>query len=379
MAKRDYYEVLGVSRDAGPAEIKKAYRALALKYHPDKNKEPGAEEKFKEVSEAYSVLSDEQKRARYNQFGHAGMGDFGGGGAGPMGGDFDPFDLFRSFFSQAGMGGFEDIFGGGRQQASRRGRDMQLNLPLTLEEIATGTEKKIKVRIQKPCESCKGSGAAPGSTAETCPACHGQGRVRQVSRSFLGMIENIVPCANCGGKGKVIKQPCRDCSGKGLKQGETTLNVKVPAGVSEGNYIRLRGQGNHAQQGGERGDILVVLQEKEHETFTRQGDDVYCDHLISMPLAALGGETTVPVLGGQARLKIPAGTQSGSQLRLKGRGIQHRQGRTGDQIVRVHVYTPQNMSPETKGLFEKLDSRPECTPSEKGKSFFSRVLNHIFG
>lgn len=378
MSKRDYYEVLGVSRDASAAEIKKSYRKLALTYHPDKNKEPGAEEKFKEVSEAYSVLSDDQKRARYDQFGHAGMGDFGGGGGGQAG-DFDPFDLFRSFFSQSGMGGFEDMFGGGGGGAARRGRDIQLALPLALEEIATGTEKKLRVKIQKPCETCTGTGAAEGSKPETCPACHGQGRVRQVSRSFLGMIENIVPCQNCSGEGKVIRKPCRSCSGTGLIKGDTTITVKVPSGVKDGNYIRLRGQGNHGPRGTARGDILVVLQEKEHDHFKRHGDDIVFEHVISMSMAALGGDTSVPVLGGEARLKIPAGLQSGTLLRMRGKGIQSRSGRSGDQVVRVHIYTPQDLSAETRRLFVKLDKQDEMAPRETGKSFFGRLMNHIFG
>lgn len=378
MAKRDYYEVLGVAKDAGPPEIKKAYRKLALQYHPDKNKEPEAEERFKEVSEAYSVLSDEQKRAQYDRFGHAGPQPFGGGG-GAGGADFDPFDLFRSFFSQAG-GGFEDVFGmGGRSSGPQRGRDIQLKLELSLEEIVAGVEKRLKIKILKPCEPCSGSGAAPGSQAETCTACHGQGRVRQVSRSFLGMIENIVPCANCGGEGRVIKQRCPSCGGQGLVRGETTVAVKVPPGVRDGNYIRLRGQGNHGPRGAGRGDILVVLHEKEHERFERHGDDLLLDHAVSIPLAVLGGETDVPVVGGEAKLKIPAGTQGGTLLRLRGHGVPGRGGRRGDQIVRVHVYTPTSLGAESRRLFEKLGKQDDLSPKDTGKGFFHKLMNHIFG
>lgn len=379
MAKRDYYEVLGVSKDASVPDMKKAYRKLALQFHPDKNKEPGAEERFKEVSEAYSVLSDEQKRAQYDRFGHAGPQAFGGGGGGG-GGDFDPFDLFRSFFSQGGGGGFEDVFGmGGRSSGPQRGRDIQLNLELSLEEIVSGVDKKLRIKVLKPCESCGGSGAAPGSKAETCSHCHGQGRVRQVSRSFLGMIENIVPCANCGGEGQVIRQRCTSCGGKGLVKGDTTVSVKVPPGVRDGNYIRLRGQGNHGPRGAGRGDILVVLHEKEHERFERHGDDLLLDHAISIPLAVLGGETAVPVVGGEEPLKIPAGTQSSSLLRLRGHGVPGRGGKRGDLIVRIHVYTPTSLGSESRRLFDLLARQGDLSPKGTGKGFFKKVMNHIFG
>jgi molecular chaperone DnaJ len=374
MPKRDYYEVLGVPRDAAVADIKKAYRKLALQYHPDKNKEPGADERFKEVSEAYSVLSDEQKRAHYDRFGHAGPQSFGGGG-----GDFDPFDLFRSFFSQSG-GSFEDLFSmGGRNAGPARGRDIQLRLELSLEEIVAGVEKKLRIKIQKPCGTCDGSGAAPGSKVETCTACHGQGRVRQVSRSFLGMIENIVPCQNCGGEGRVVRDRCRTCGGSGLVRGETTVAVKVPPGVRDGNYIRLRGQGNHGPRGAGRGDLLVVLHEKEHEQFERHGDDLLLNFAISIPLAVLGGEVEVPIVGGQAKLKIPAGTQSGTLLRMRGHGVPGQGGRRGDQIVRVHLYTPTSLGAESRNLFEKLARQGDIAPTGTNKGFFSKLLNHIFG
>jgi molecular chaperone DnaJ len=374
MNKRDYYDVLGVSRETSQADIKKAYRKLALNFHPDRSKDPDAEQKFKEVSEAYTVLSDEQKRAQYDRFGHSGPQNLGGG----AGQDFDPFDLFRSFFSQGGGGGFEDLFRGGGQ-SPERGRDLQLSLPLTLEEIATGVEKRLKIKIQTPCSTCSGSGAADNSKAESCPVCHGQGRVRQVTRSFLGMIENIVVCQNCHGGGKVVRNPCRTCQGTGLEKGDTTVVIKVPAGVEEGNYIRLREQGNHGPRGSSRGDIVVVLKEIEHEQFVRQGDDVLLDYPIPIPLAALGGELHVPVLGGEATLKVPAGSQSGATLRLRGQGIAGRGGRKGDQLVRVHVYTPQSLSPEARKLFEKLAALPELTPSGTGRSFFKKVMSHIFG
>jgi molecular chaperone DnaJ len=380
MSKRDYYEVLGVEKGASGPEIKKSYRKLALKFHPDKNKDPGAEDQFKEVSEAYSVLSDEQKRGHYDQFGHAGPQAFGGG----AGGDFDPFDMFRSFFSQGsgGFGGFEDFFGGsgGRQQSGPKpGRDVQLSLALSLEEIATGTEKTIRIKIQKPCTDCEGSGAKSGSKATTCSVCRGAGRVRQVNRTILGMIENVAVCHNCSGEGTVISNPCSKCNGGGLERGSTTVTVKVPTGVKDGNYIRLRSQGNYGPRGAGRGDIVVVLQEKEHDLFERHGDDVLLDHPVSIPLAVLGGTIEVPVLGGNADLKIPTSTQSGTLLRMRSKGIMNRQGRRGDQIVRVHVYTPESPGPATRKLFEKLATQDDVKPKNKSKGFFRKLMNHIFG
>ncbi|MDP2360676.1 MAG: molecular chaperone DnaJ [bacterium] len=374
MSKRDYYEILGVPRDASGADIKKAYRKLALTYHPDRNKDPDAEQKFKEVSEAYSVLSDEQKRPQYDRFGHAATQGFD---SGPQP-DFDPFDLFRSFFSQAGMGGFEELFRGGGQ-TQERGRDLQLTLHLSLEEIAQGVEKRIKIKIQKPCSTCNGSGAADGSRPEPCPVCHGQGRVRQVSRSFLGMIENIVVCQNCGGEGRVVRSPCRSCQGSGLEKGDTTVLIKVPPGVEDGNYIRLRGQGNHGPRGKARGDVVVVLREQEHDVFERHGDDILLEQAVSIPVAVLGGEIKVPVLGGEASLKVPAGTQSGTLLRMRGQGIQGRGGRRGDQVVRIHLYTPRELGAETRRLFEKLRGMEDVSPQGTSKSFFKKLVNHIFG
>jgi molecular chaperone DnaJ len=378
MAKRDYYEVLGVGRDASAADIKKAYRKLALTYHPDRNKDPGAEATFKEISEAYAVLSDEQKRSQYDRFGHAASQGFGGGGAAP---DFDPMDIFRSFFSQAGMGGmggFEDLFGGGGGRRAERVPTLKVQLPLTLEEIATGTEKKIKLKIQEPCATCKGGGAADGARPEACPVCQGRGRVRQVQRTFLGNIESVVSCQNCGGEGQVVRNRCRSCNGSGLQRGETVLAVKIPSGVEDGNYISLRGQGNHGPRGGARGDVEVHLSEVEHDRFERHGDDVLLEHAVSIPTAVLGGEVPVPVLGGEANLKVPSGTQSGSLLRMRGLGIQGRNGRKGDQIVRVHLYTPKDVGGEARKLFEKLATLPECSPQGTSKSFFKKLVNHIF-
>jgi molecular chaperone DnaJ len=373
MSKRDYYEVLGVGRDAESGEIKKSYRKLALKYHPDKTKEPGAEAKFKEVSEAYSVLSDQQKRQQYDQFGHNAPQGFGGGGM-----DFDPMDIFQSFFGGRGGGGFEDLFGGGGRRGPARAKDLQVNMPLTLEEIYKGCEKTIKLRVQKPCETCSGTGAAEGSKAETCSVCHGQGRVRQVSRSFLGMIENVVPCHNCGGEGRVISKPCRKCHGQGLSSGQTTITFKIPAGVSDGNMLRIRAQGNHGQKGVSRGDVIVVIREKEHQDFERHGQHILLEHAVSIPLAVLGGETEVPTLSGRVKLKVPAGTQSGAQLKLSGMGIADARGRRGDQVVEVHIFTPSGFGDETRKLFEKLATSEDIQPQSGHRSFFEKVKSHIF-
>ncbi len=375
MDKRDYYEVLGVERGADQASIKKAYRQLAMKYHPDKNKEPGAEDRFKEVSEAYSVLSDEQKRAQYDQFGHAGPQGFGGG----AGADFDPYDIFRSFAQSFGGFGFEDFFGG-QQQASgaRRGRDLQITLKLTLEEIAEGVEKTLRVKVQKTCDTCGGSGAEAGSKTETCSVCKGAGRVRQVTRTFLGMMENVAVCQNCQGEGKIISKHCTTCHGTGRVRGDTKVKVRVPAGVESGNYLRMRGQGNVGERGGPRGDIIVLLEEIPHQDFRRIGNNVVCITPISMPMAVLGGDVTVPVLGGTAKIKIPAGVQSGNQLRLRGKGIMGRDGRRGDQLVHVHVYTPEKPGAETRALFEKLLHQEDIQPDHQESGLLNRLKKLFF-
>jgi molecular chaperone DnaJ len=378
MTKRDYYEVLELERGASPADVKKAYRKLALKYHPDKNKEPGAEERFKEVSEAYSVLSDEQKRARYDQYGHAATdGGFGGQGGGF---DFDLSDALRTFMS--GFGDLNDLFGGqgGGRGGRPAGRDIQLTLKLPLEEIAEGVEKKLKLKIQRPCGTCSGSGSAAGSQPVTCPYCKGAGRIRQVSRSFFGMVENVGVCRNCNGEGTLISSPCTTCSGTGLEKGDTTLKLNIPAGVSQGNFMRLRGQGNHGPRNGPQGDIIVVFEEEEHRYFERHGEDILYYLQVSMPQAVLGAEVTVPVLGGEARLAVPPGTQSETLLRMKGRGIRSNRGnRRGDQLVKVVVHTPTHLSAESRKLFEKLATQGEINPRGTEEGFFQKLKQHLFG
>ncbi len=386
MAKRDYYEILEVSRDASADDIKKAYRKAALKYHPDRNpNNKDAEERFKEAAEAYEVLSDDTKRRRYDQFGHEGL---------RQGTDFRGFhdvnDIFSSFSEifGSGFGGgiFEEVFAGGRgrqrgrQQSGIPGSDLKIRLRLTLEEIATGVEKKLKIRRWKPCDQCHGSGAQSGSSKLVCPVCNGTGEVRQVSRSVFGQFVNITTCSNCNGEGRIIKDRCTGCGGEGRVQGETTIRVNVPAGVSEGNYIPLRGQGNAGQRGGQPGDLIVIIEEEPHALFVRNGDDILLDMIISYPEAVLGTEVEVPTLNGKAKMKIEAGTQSGKILRMRDKGIPELHGsHRGDQLVRVNVWIPTRVTKEEKDLMRDLERRENFRPKEgdrsahSDRSFFAKV------
>jgi molecular chaperone DnaJ len=385
MAKRDYYEVLGVSRTASADEIKKAYRKLAMQYHPDRN--PGnkeAEEKFKEAAEAYEALGDADKRQRYDQFGHDGM----------RGTDFRPFtdvnDIFSTFgdIFGGGFGGsiFDEMFGGGQGRGRQRssgpvpGSDLKVRLKLSLEEIAAGVDKKLKIKKWKRCDTCGGSGARSSEGTATCPVCKGSGEVRQVSRSVFGQFVNIATCANCGGEGRVVKEPCKACSGDGRVQGESTIKVSIPAGVSEGNYIPLRGEGNVGRRGGGAGDIIVVIEEEPHGVFTRNGNDVLLDLLVSFPEAALGADVEVPTLTGRAKIKIEPGTQSGRILRMRDKGIPHLNsfGR-GDQLVRVNVWIPTKLNEQERQLLRQLAGGDNLSPKQgdtsahSDKSFFGRV------
>lgn len=372
---KDFYEILGVDRTASSDEIKRAYRKMAMKYHPDRNKgDAQAEEKFKEVSEAYSVLSDEQKRQRYDQFGTADEmpgGGFGGGFG------FDLSDALRVFMN--GGFGFEDFFSGGQKGSPGRGKDLQVKIPLTLEEIALGVEKKIKLKIRKACSNCGGSGAKPGSPPKTCGTCHGQGRVKQVSRSLFGVFENVQVCPTCGGSGKVISDPCGACAGTGLVDGEEILRIKIPAGVASGNYMRMRGQGNHGPAGGARGDVIIIFDEKDHPYFERRGDDVVYVLQLDFPTAVLGGEIIVPTLGGKTKLKIPAGIQSGKTLRLRGKGIPHREGYgNGDLLVFVQIHTPEKVSRKVRDLVEQLRKSEELTPPGQDDDGFIKKMKNTF-
>lgn len=383
MAKRDYYEALGVSKGASDAEIKSAYRKLAVKYHPDKN--PGdreAEERFKEASEAYEVLSDREKRAQYDRFGHRGIeSSFGRGG------------FQWSDFSHAGD--FEDIFGdlfgsffGGGGRRSRRGpagppagRDLKIAVELTLEEIATGVEKKINLSRLERCAKCGGSGAAPGSSRKTCPTCGGAGQVQQVSRSIFGQAVTVTTCPTCNGEGSTISEPCPECRGEGRTRVKTTLTVRIPAGVRSGNYIPLRGQGEAGPRGGPAGDCLVFIEEKEHKQFTRDGNDVIYRLPVNFSQVALGDDDVqVPTLNGKARMKIPPGTQSGRVFRLRGKGIPDVNGRgVGDQLVQVMVWTPQELDSRERELFEELAGLEQKRADREGKGFLDKMREAFSG
>jgi len=378
---KDYYSIIGVGRNATQNEIKKAYRKLALKYHPDRNKgDKTAEAKFKEASEAYEVLSDENKKAQYDRFGEEGLkGAFSGRGGGFSWQDFthasDFDDIFGDIF---GSSIFGEFFGGRtsrrRQKATgQRGADLRVNLQLTLEEIAEGVEKKIRITKQKKCPVCSGSGAKPGSELRTCPECGGTGEIHTQSRSFFGTFINVQTCSVCGGEGKIISNACSNCGGSGRVSGSETISVNVPAGVTSGNYIPLKGQGDEGQRNAPPGDIVVYIEELEHEQFDRQGDDVVYELPISIIQATLGDTVEVPTLKGRARLKIPPGTQSGKIFRMRGKGIPHlHRYVAGDQLVRVWVWTPQDISRTERKLLEELERSPNMTVPNGGKSFLKK-------
>ncbi len=356
--KRDYYEILGVERSVTLDEVKKSYRALAMQYHPDRNPDnPEAEEKFKEATEAYEVLSDADKRARYDRFGHEGVrqNDFG-----HYQNANDIFSHFADIFGgMAGGGGgiFDQFFGGGQRNpnAPERGADIQIPLSLTLEEIAAGVEKKLKVRHLKTCSTCSGKGAKNGSAVETCATCHGSGQIRQVRSMGFGQFVNVSVCTTCQGTGQSIRERCDVCQGEGRVQQESTLKVNIPAGVSEGNYLTLNAQGHAGRRGGPSGSALVVIHEEEHEVFLRDGDDVILDLEITFPQATLGAEIEVPTLAGHSLLKIQSGTQSGTLLRMRDKGIPHlNRGGKGDELVRIQIVTPNKLTKEERKLLEQL-------------------------
>ncbi len=377
MEKRDYYDVLGVARTATEDEIKRAYRQLALKYHPDRN--PGnteAEGKFKEATEAYEVLKDSTKRQQYDQFGHAAFGQGAGFGGGYGFQGFDLADALRAFMRDFGGFGFEDIFGGGRASTrnSNRGRDLQIQIGLTLEEIATGVTKKLRVKRLDACPTCSGSGSAPGSETKTCPQCRGAGQVRRVTRSLFGQMVNVTTCNVCHGTGQVITSPCTTCQGEGRVRSTSTISVKIPAGVTTGNYIPIEGKGDVGRQGGPTGDLMVVVQEKEHDIFTRRDNDIICLVPISFVTAALGGTIEIPVLDGTDNLDIPTGTQTGKVFRLRGKGIPHLRRRgNGDQLVQVQIWTPKDLSDSDRELLRRLDKSESFKAPKTSKSFFAKL------
>ena len=373
MAERDYYDVLGVERTASREDVKRAYRKLAMQYHPDRNPDdPDAGEKFREASRAYEILHDPETRARYDQFGHAGVSGVGGAGFG----DFDLSDALRAFMRD--FGGFEDLFGrsrgrGGRSRGPLKGSDVQTRLKVTLEEVATGIEKTLRVKLLQRCAVCSGRGSTTGEP-ETCPTCQGAGEVRQAQRSIFGQFVSLHVCPRCEGEGKVVTDPCRSCGGEGRVREEKRIKVRIPAGVESGNYLTLRREGNVGPRGGPQGDLLIVIEVEPHEVFERRGDDVLLELGISFPQAALGAEIEVPTLNGTATLGIPVGTQSGSVLRLTGHGIPRLGGGPrGDLLAQVSVWIPTRLSADERSALERLGESENFVPPKSAKGFWSKV------
>jgi molecular chaperone DnaJ len=374
MAKRDYYEVLGVERNAAEEEIKKAYRKQALKYHPDKN--PGnkaAEESFKELGEAYEALSDPQKRAAYDRYGHAAFDRRAGGGFG-AGGFHDPIDIFREVFGSGGLGGsiFEDLFGGGRADPSQpqRGEDLRYDLELTFEEAAHGCEKEISVSKLETCDACAGSGAEAGARIRTCPACGGRGQVL-TSRGIFSIAQT---CPQCQGAGRVVDRPCKQCRGTGRRERSSQIKLKIPAGVDSGSRLRSGGNGEAGYRGGPPGDLYVVLHVKQHEFFQRDGDDLLCEVPVSFVQAALGAEIEVPTLNGKTAIRIPPGTQPGTMFRLKGQGIKSLQGYGyGDLHVRVNAEVPTHLTSAQRAKLEEFAELCNGKESPLSQRFFEKA------
>ena len=379
MAKRDYYEVLGVKKNASQNEIKKAYRKLAIKYHPDKNpNDKEAEDKFKEAAEAYEVLSDEQKRGRYDRYGHAGVSNQGGfGGRGGMTMD----DIFRNFGDIFGDS-FDSFFGGrGPGQArGQKGSNLRIKVALSLEEIAKGVHKKIKVKKQITCNTCRGSGAKDAGSTSTCTTCRGAGYVRQVRSTFIGQMQTTTACPTCNGTGQQITSFCGTCKGEGRNYGNETIEIDIPEGVEAGMQLSLRGKGNAGKQGGAAGDLLISIEEKPHKHFQRDGMNLIYELYLNFADAALGVGLEVPTLESKVKIKVPTGTQSGKIFRLKGKGLPSVQSyNTGDQLIHVNVWTPKNLNSEERALLEKMRDMPNFKPkpgkSEKG--FFDRMKDYF--
>ena len=389
MAKKDFYEILGVSKQASADEIKKAYRKMALKYHPDKN--PGdkaAEEKFKEAAEAYDVLSNAEKKQRYDQFGHAGMsgsGGFGGGGNMNMDDIFSQFgdifgdSIFDSFFGGGGSG----RSGGGQRSRGKRGSNIRIKVKLTLEEIADGAKKTIKVKKYVPCDTCGGSGAKDSNSVSTCKTCGGQGAVRRVANTILGQMQTTQTCPTCNGSGQTITANCTKCHGEGRVYGEDTITLDIPAGVTDGVELSMSGKGNAGEQGGPNGDLLISIEEVPHADLKREGRHVLYNLYLNIADAALGTQVEVPSIGGKVRVKIPEGTQSGHIMRLKGKGLPslNTYGK-GDQIIQVNVWVPRHLSSEEKKIMEQLRKSGNFQPDEgetrKEKSFVDKIRG-MFG
>jgi len=373
--KRDYYEVLGLKKDATDADIKRAYRKLAAQYHPDVNHDPGAEEKFKEINEANEVLSDPDKRARYDQYGFAGVdpnfnpnaggSPFGGAGFGDFG---DLGDIFGSFFG----GGF----GGGRRtnpNAPQRGESIRMSIAISFEEAAFGCEKAVTVERYETCDTCHGNGCAPGTSPEVCPDCHGTGTVQVRRQTPMGVFATSSPCPKCGGKGRIIHQPCKDCRGSGMVRKKKTIQASIPAGIDNGQTISIRGQGNAGKNGGPAGDLLITITVRPHELFRREGTSVLCEAPITFTQAVLGAELEIPTIDGKVKYTLPEGTQSGTTFRLKGKGIPSINGRgRGDQYVTVYIETPKNLNKEQKEALKKFAETMGESNYEEQKKFFKK-------
>jgi molecular chaperone DnaJ len=370
----DFYAVLGVERAAPDDEIKKAYRKLAMTYHPDRNNgSKEAEERFKEITEAYDVLRDPQKRAAYDRYGEAGLRGGGGG--------FHHVDLsealgifMRDF---GGFGGLDEIFGGGRGGGSgpRAGQDVKITVPLTLEEVATGVDKKFTMKLLEPCDRCHGSGAEPGSSSSTCPTCKGAGEVRRAQRSFFGQFVTVTPCPTCHGEGGIVQSPCKKCRAEGRLRGERELTVQIPAGVATGQYMTLRGVGNAGTRGGPRGDVHVLFEVADDPRFERDGEDLYTEVLVTYPQLVLGGEVSVPTVSSHVSLAVPAATQSGHVFHLRGRGLPRVNGSgTGDLHVRVQLWTPERVTDEERQLVARLgELQPGVPADSRGKGFWAKM------
>lgn len=381
MAQRDYYEVLGVERGASEDDIRKAYRKIAFQNHPDRN--PGdkaAEQRFKDATEAYEVLRDAEKRGRYDQFGHAGVSGSTGGTPGFDASGFDLADALRAFMRD--FGGFDDLFQGGVGGGAgaghvSRGDDLQLRLKLTLEEIATGVEKKIRVKHLKACATCKGRG---GTGEEVCSQCKGRGQVRRVQQSIFGQFVNVATCPQCGGEGRTVKERCKVCGGEGRVPDTETITVKVPAGVASGNFIPMRGLGDAGPRGGPPGDLILLIEEKEHPVFDRHGSDLHIDVPISFVTAALGGKVEVPTLqGSPASVQVPSGTATGHVIKIRGRGLASLRGGSGDLIARLMVWVPTRLDANERKLLEELGRSESFKPPRPGKGLFERMKDAFAG
>ena len=373
----DFYQTLGVQRDASELEIKTAYRKQAMTYHPDRNNgSKEAEEKFKAITEAYDVLRDPDKRRLYDRYGEAGLR---GGAAG-----FHHVDLSEALniFMRdlGGLGGFGDLFGGGGgggRSGPRTGTDIKIAMPLTLLEVASGAEKTVTVRLLEPCDRCDGRGAEPGSSPVTCTTCHGSGEVRRAQRSFFGQVISVAPCSTCSGEGTVVASPCKKCRGEGRIRGEKQVLVRIPAGVSTGQYMTMRGVGNVGPRGGPRGDILVVFEVEEDQRFERDGEDLYTEILVTYPQLALGANVDVPMVSGTVTLQIPAGTQSGQVFNLRGRGLPRiNSSSMGDLHVRLQLWTPESFSQEETALLREL-SKLQQVPAPRPKGLWSKLKESL--